>query len=289
MAARGACGGRSRSRGARRPSWTRPSADTRLDGVLERHVGERVVLLRLEGELAARSRDSLRSFRSLYFESCPQRMHFMRAPPGGRPRPSTKTRSQASSIASVQSRSPTRRRRVSFGSSWPCRRRATYSARNRPRRASAAGPSRSSISRPSGPSTQSVIGTLMPNLRRQTISRGRCFCRASFRTYFSQAPRSFSCGGRRERRLGQGPVEQRHAHVERPGVGHPLGARQDVLRALQRDVGQAHAVEERRGLARRQVGLQQRAALARAARPARGTRACTARLRARRSGGTSCR
>ena len=114
---------------------------------------------------------------------------------GRRPRPSTKTRSHASSIASAQSFSPRRRRRVSPGSGSPLLSGPTYSSRKRPRRASAAGPSRSSISPASGPSTQSVIGTLMPYLRRQTISCGSCFWSASLRTCFSEAPRSLKVGG----------------------------------------------------------------------------------------------
>ena len=114
-----------------------------------------------------------------------------------RPRPSMKTRSHASSIASAHSRSPIRRRRVSLGSSSPRTQPrdvlgaeqpaplpATRSARAAPRPA-----------RASGPSTQSVIGTLMPNLRRQTMSSGRRFWSASLSTYFSHAPCSFSSGG----------------------------------------------------------------------------------------------
>ena len=49
----------------------------------------------------------------------------------------------------------------------------------------------------SGPRAQSVIGTLMPNLRRHTTFLGSRFCRISLRTYFSQAPWSFMVGGSR--------------------------------------------------------------------------------------------
>src|SRR5262249_30852736 len=133
-----------------------------LDGVLEAQVGDGVALARLEGERPA----ALRTFAtcSLLVSAVVLTAAALHGPPPGRlPRSSRKTRIHPPSMASVHNRSPMRRRRVSPGSFWPRRSRATYSSRNRPRRASAFGPSRSSIVRASPPSTQSVTGTLMPN------------------------------------------------------------------------------------------------------------------------------
>src|SRR5262249_42176718 len=134
------------------------------DGVLEAHVGHEVAFARLEGKLpAALGALPVGALRVLGIVAASDAFHD--APSGLYRLPSEKPPSLAPSMASAHSRSPTRRRRVSFGSLWPWRRRVTYSLRNSPRRARELGPNSSSTVPASGPSTQSVMGTLMPNLR----------------------------------------------------------------------------------------------------------------------------
>src|SRR6266851_1881123 len=100
-----------------------PARGHGFDGVLEGRIRQRVAGARLEGELAAALGATL-VWPLLILAVMLAADAFHAAPPGRLPRPSMKMRSQASSMASAQSRSPTRRRRVSFGSLCPCRRRA---------------------------------------------------------------------------------------------------------------------------------------------------------------------
>ena len=212
---------RPRSRGARRPSapgrWPTPRR-----WPLERDVGERVALLRLEGERApAPGQRPVGPLPVLAVVPAADALHeaALRAPAaavdedpqprlqhGQRPQPLADA--AAAGLARLVLPAPQPLDVLGAEQPAPGQRRRDRAAPRSPRR--------------SGPSTQSVMGTLMPNFRRQTTSRGRCLCRISFRTYFSHAPCSFICGRQAERGLGQRAVEERHAHVEGPGVRHAL-------------------------------------------------------------------
>ena len=95
----------------------------RVDGGLETGVGEAIAVFRLEGESLAARATAVGTFAELAVLPAIDALHS--GPRGWRPRPSTKTRIHASSIASVHSRSPMRRRRVSRASFCPCRSRST--------------------------------------------------------------------------------------------------------------------------------------------------------------------
>ena len=187
-----ACGDRARSRGDRRSSGPAVRGDG-LDGALE---GQSVNGSPSCGSKAKMwpHRGHFRSGRSLYLQSLWQWMHFMRPLPAGDP--GHRRRFAATPPASPAS---TVARRCAGGASrWPrpCPDAAgDVLAPEQPAPGQRRGPSRPSIVAASGPSTHSVIGTLMPNFRRQTMSCGSFFSSTSLRTYFSQAPCSFICGG----------------------------------------------------------------------------------------------
>ena len=85
-----------------------------------------------------------------------------------------------------------RRRRVSSARSWPvAQARDVVLAEHAPL-AHGRGPEQLLHERRERPQSPVREGTLMPNFRRQTMSSGSLSCSASLRTYFSQAPWSFS-------------------------------------------------------------------------------------------------
>src|SRR5262249_53372848 len=96
-----------------------PASRDLVDAGLEARVRHPVAFAWLEGEpTLARGAAAPRALFVLAVGAAANADH--RGPPSGcRPRPSTNTRSQASSIASVHSRSPMRRRRVSWGAACP--------------------------------------------------------------------------------------------------------------------------------------------------------------------------
>src|SRR5688500_11834900 len=89
-----------------------------VDRALKRHIRHPVAFLEFKGKPVAASWTFPR--RSVFILGVVAAMNALHGgPPGRLPRPSINTRSQASSMASVHSLSPMRRRRVSFGSFRP--------------------------------------------------------------------------------------------------------------------------------------------------------------------------
>src|SRR5439155_9724000 len=110
----------------------------RVDGALEAEIADPIACARLEREVpVAPWAPSALALALLVFAVVTAVDADHASAPGRRPRPSMKIRSHDSSMASVHSRSPIRRRRVSFGSFRPCRSRPTYASWKSPRAASA--------------------------------------------------------------------------------------------------------------------------------------------------------
>ena len=155
-----------------------------------------------------------------------------RRPVGG---PATATAPSGPTAAASGPRAARRARRAR----WPA-----VAASKKPSRRSASGESTSRANGSSSPRSQAAAGIENPRLGPCTIARGtQRRDRPAQQALLRRGPRTFIARRQRERELGDGRVEERHAHLERVGHARAVGLHEQVVGEVDAEVDVLQAGE----------------------------------------------